>query len=286
MRTFSLTIATCLILAGLITGCGGKQTKKISADPLALLQQGSYQAARLAAEARGGNSPTDRAVIALSHVAEHPDAEAAGRAVKALAARATEAESIAAASEMLAILSDLPALRDEERATLCAEIALGATGRGPFATAEQRANDAEPKARTDLAIAILERLRAIIAGAAELQTARILTLWNGCFTLTGGAMTGADDLQSWRLYACVAGLAVAVEAIAPTSDLAEAVLSSAVAAVEASPLLSVAVRCDLSSPFDALRAALSRKRDLGARLERAVEKSLGCSRGQYAPKPQ
>jgi hypothetical protein len=57
-----------------------------------------------------------------------------------------------------------------------------------------------------------------------------------------------------------------------------------VAAVEANPGLAVPVRCDLGSPFDALRGALVRERDLGGRLERAVAASLGCTRGQYAPR--
>ena len=283
MRTLRQMLPLLLALAA--AACGGRQAKTLSTDPSALLRRGDYAAARLAAEARGGRSSTDRAVIALTHIAEHPDAEAAVRAVKALAAGATEADSVAAATEMLAILSDLPSLLDEARSLLAAEIALGADGRGPYASTERRAGDGPQGPRTDLAIAILERLRSVIALEKELPAARVLVLWNGCFALLGGAMKGADDGQSWRLYMAVAGLAAAVEGAAPTSDLAEALLTSAVATVEANPLLAVAVRCDLSSPFDALRAALSRKRDLGARLERAVEKALGCSRGRYAPEP-
>jgi hypothetical protein len=59
-----------------------------------------------------------------------------------------------------------------------------------------------------------------------------------------------------------------------------------VAAVEANPAVTVAVRCDLSSPFDALRVALTHARDLNGRLERAVAPALGCTLGTYAPRPQ
>ena len=66
MRAPRLAIAACTLAALCTVGCGGAQREKISIEPLVLLQNGSYRAARLAAEARGAKSPQDRAVIALS----------------------------------------------------------------------------------------------------------------------------------------------------------------------------------------------------------------------------
>jgi len=285
MRTASCAIVLSLFAAVFSCGCGGAQKEKSPNDPVALLESGNYRAARIAAITRGATSPTDRAVIALSHIGEHPDAEAATRSVQALSRDATEHEAIEASAEMLALLSNLNALLDDERSQLAAEIALGAAGHGPLAASNARKSDALPVERFDLAITVLERLRTALSAAKELSSPRVLAIWNGCYTLLGGAMKGADDYDSWRLYLNVGGLAVIVSDTTPGTDLADALLTSTVVAVETSPLLAVAVRCDLASPFDALRAAIVHKRALAARLERAVEKALACSRGRYAPEP-
>jgi hypothetical protein len=273
-----------LALAALLAACGGAQERGPIADPRELLGRGEYVAARLAALARGGDAPADRAVIALSLIAEHPDREAAARAVDALAKGGARDAAVRAAIEMLAIYPTAPDCADAERALLAAEIGLGAAGLGPLA-AGSAASASGGAGDFDLGTAILERLRLGLAGAGAIETARLLAIWNGCFSLLGGSMRGPTDAQGWALYENLGGLAALVGKAAPDTALARALLASAVAAVEANPALTTAVRCDLGSPFDDLRTALTYDRDLLGRLERAVAQALGCTRGRYAPRP-
>lgn len=284
MRRFAGTLLAAALAGSLPVGCGGPQGAGLPTDPVELFSAGDYRAARLAAKARGGTNPTDRAVIALSFLAENADEEARSSAVTALREGASEAEAIAASEEMLDLFAATPKLVDEERSLLVLESAIGATGPGP-AGSPPRIEDAADGSRTELAISLLERLRFCLGGASEFSTGRVLAIWNGCFGLLRGEMKGSSEYRSWQLYLNVAGLAVIVSEAAPVSDLERALLSSTVAAVEASPLLAPAVRCDLSSPVDELRAALFRAPELNARFERAIEKALGCSRGRYAPEP-
>jgi len=272
-------------LAASCLACGAAQERGPTTDPKELLARGDYVAARLAAEARGGDAASDRAVIALSRIAEHPDREAATLSVKALAGGATRELAAQAAVEMLALYTTAPGCTGDERALLAAEIALGATGLGPIAAAPNPAG-AKGAPEFGLAVSIIERLKLGLEGSRELETARVLAIWNGCFTLLGGSMKGATDLEAWLLIANLGGLAAMIADAAPTSDLARALLASSVAAIEENPAVAVAVRCDLSSPFDALRAALTHERDLAGRLERAVADSVGCTRGRYAPSPE
>jgi len=277
-------LVAAIALAACLGSCGGAQDRGPTTDPRELLGRGDYTAARLAAQARGGDTPSDRAVIALSFIAEHPDREAAVRSVEALVAGASRELAVQAAAETLALYSSAPDCTDDERALLAAEIALGAAGLGPIA-AEPAPAGAAGVVDFDLAVSIIERLKLGLAISKELETARLLAIWNGCFALLGGSMKGPTDVQAWTLFANLGGLAAMVSDAAPASDLARALLASSVAAVEANPMVTVAVRCDLSSPFDALRAALTHERDLNGRLERAVVKALGCTRGTYAPRP-
>jgi len=184
---------------------------------------------------------------------------------------------------MLALYPTAPDLAGGERAQLACETALGATGLGPVAAAPASAGSAID-ADFDLAVAILERLKIGLAEGGAFDTARVLAIWNGCFELLGRAMKGATDLDAWLLYSSLGALAVLVAEAAPMSELARALLASTVAAVEENPGLAVPVRCDLSSPFDALRAALTHERDLLGRLERAVAPAMGCTLGRYAPR--
>src|SRR5512137_2776974 len=118
-------------LAASCAACGAAQDRGPTLDPKELLARGDYTAARLAAEARGGDAPSDRAVIALSHIAEHPDREAAASSVKALSRGGDRELAVKAAVEMLALYTSAPDCTDDERALLAAEIALGAIGLPP-----------------------------------------------------------------------------------------------------------------------------------------------------------
>ncbi|MCK9462032.1 MAG: hypothetical protein M0R80_20570 [Proteobacteria bacterium] len=273
----------CLAAAAACLACGAAQDQGSAPDPKELLGRGDYAAARLAAEAKGGTDPSDRAVIALSHIAERPDRAAAAEAVKALSRGAARPLAAEAAAEMLALYPTAPDCADGKRALLAAEIALGALGMGPVA-AQPPPEGSKGASEAALAVAIVERLRLGLAGAEAFDGSRVLAVWNGCITLLGRSMRAPTDPDAWLLFVNLSGLAVLVTAAAPTSDLSRALLESSVTAVEANPGISVAVRCDLGSPFDELRAALTRARDLGGRLERAVAASLGCTRGQYAPR--
>ena len=74
--------------------------------------------------------------------------------------------------------------------------------------------------------------------------------------------TGENDLLAWKLYSAIGGLGVSLDAAARDSDLTKVVLRSAVEVVEQNPNITTAVRCDLATPFDGLRAALTYDREL------------------------
>ncbi|MDJ0763799.1 MAG: hypothetical protein QNJ97_12525 [Myxococcota bacterium] len=271
-----------VLLSFLFIGCGGAQIRE-GADPLALLRQGRFAEARSVAEHRGVADPTMRAVVALSLVAETPKPSRGAKAVVALAEGTNEIGAAAAAVEMLDLAFTIEKPISTEAAMLISEAALGSVGYGPL-KAETVPSLPPGMASRALGTAVLERVFFALDGSnAAVDLNRLLTIWNSCFTLGGGSAAAEDEVQAWRLFRSIGGLAVIVEGVAPDSDLSKVLLAAAVAVVESNPNIAIAARCDLASPFDQLKMAVAHNRNLLGRLEGAVVAATGCTRGTYAP---
>jgi len=270
------------LLATALIGCGGAQAPG-DRGPVDLLLSGDWEGARAAVEERGTDSPEDRAVVALSHLAQSPGRASATVAVGVLSAGPDAAVAEAGAADMLELLARLDLPAEEELPLLAVETALGAVGLGPLARSSPTGSAVGPASR-DLAVAVLERLSTWArSSSAAPSPARLLDAWNGAYTLLGGSpvLQGAPD--AWRLYSAVGWLAVMAAESDPDAGLSGVLLDFAVGVVEGNESIVVAVRCDISSPFDRLRPAIARDRKLLGRLERAVASASGCSRGTYAP---
>jgi hypothetical protein len=281
--TSAILTGGMLLMAALLSCCGGPQ-QVAKADPVALLAAGRYADARAAAEAGSGDPVLDRAVIALSRLAEDPTKPGAAQALDTLLAHGNAVAATATADRMLGLIGSLPKPAQDDVSMPAAEVALAAAGKGPLARSQSGPVPGSEVSRS-LATSVLARLQIWLAeSAAAPNPERLLRAWNGSYTLLGGSMDTGNPVQAWKLYTALAGLAVILDDTARDSDLTKVLLRSTVEVVEQNPEITIAVRCDLASPFDKLRAALTYDRDLLGRLERSVADAVGCSRGKYAPK--
>jgi hypothetical protein len=263
-------------------GCGGAGVGQAD-DPLALLSEGRYAEARATILERGMTAPRDRAIVAVSLVAENPSQAAGEEAVKALSEGTSGVGAAAAAADMLEIAFEIPPIENVEFSIVLVETAVGAVGQGPYAPATAPVMPVGAASRA-LAVSVLERIYLALAGRQILvDFDRILEIWNACYSLTGGATEAADDVEAWRMFHSLGGLAVIINDAAPDSDLAGVLLGASVSVLERNPSIAIAARCDLSSPFEGLKQAVAYKRRLLVRLEGAVAAATGCTRGTYAP---
>jgi hypothetical protein len=272
-----------LIAAAWLLGCGGAQQVE-KADPVSLLAAGRYAEARSAAKADTGDQVLNRAVVALSYLAESEEPAATERSLASLLEDGGAIASAAAADEMLVLVSRLPADVPDGLSLTAVEVALAAAGRGPLVKVQAGPEPGSDVARS-LAASVLDRLHLWLASGGDTpDPQRLLDAWNGSYSLLGGSMhTGDNAWLAWKLYMAIAGLAVVLDDIARDSDLTKVVLRSAVEVVEQNPDITTAVRCDLASPLVELRAALAYDRALSGRLERALAEATGCTRGKFAP---
>ncbi|MDD5306962.1 MAG: hypothetical protein PHU25_06525 [Deltaproteobacteria bacterium] len=280
----ALEWAVCAALAMGLTSCGGAQVKG-RPDPLPLLAAGKYKEARAAAlviEADGNAPPVNTAILALTFIAEPRGPGGGIDAAKALAARGGDHAALAGV-EMVALTPKVPIPWDVDQSLLLVEAVLGGVGQGSYAPKPPpRAGDAG-KLR-ELAVSLLETVSFAMSRADRpVSMDRMLDIWNGSFACLGGSLRGADAKQAWRLYRSLVSLALVLNRNEPAAELSKALLGSTVGAIEENPDISVAAKCDEASPFDELREAVRRDRDLRTRLETAVAAAAGCSRGFYAP---
>ncbi len=274
-----IPISIFVFLFALFAGCGGSQKGAVS-DPVELLKAGKANEAREAAELATLSPEMKAAVIALSYIIEQRHKEATAALRKPLG----EYHSMAAATAMLETAKLLP----ENVLTLSSlstvETALGAIGLGPSAPAGSKPISSIGPASREIAVLILERIAVIVeAPDSSISSAKLLVLWNGCFHLDGGNFRGKDDAQAWRMFTSIALIAIFADKVFRGEDLTLALLGAAVSVVESNTGIQTAVRCDLASPFDALKKAVAYNRPLLGRLEFAVKDSVGCTRGTYSP---
>jgi hypothetical protein len=184
---------------------------------------------------------------------------------------------------MLALIAELPPPVAPEVRLVASEAALGAVSFGPLAP-ETTPSITIGVATRDLAADVLDQIAtALAAPDAAVSSGRLLALWNACYSLDGGEFAAETDVDAWRLFGSIGGIALFIARAEPTSDLANALLGAAVTTIETNPSIAVPARCDLASPYEDLRAAMAHKRELLARLEKAVADAAGCTRGTYAP---
>jgi hypothetical protein len=114
----------------LIAACGARSLveKKI---PRELLLEGRFTEARAAALEAGLDDQTNRAIVALSHIAEAPTADSARKAVSVLADDARNVRAAATALEMLALAHEIPQPVAPEVSMLLAEAWPWPCWRGP-----------------------------------------------------------------------------------------------------------------------------------------------------------
>jgi hypothetical protein len=279
----AVTTAVPMILLIFFTqlSCGSRQHSTHS-DPLSLLKQGRYPEARVAAVAAGLDDDTNRAIAALTYIADAPVKSSALLSVKTLSEDVGGVRSAAVATQMLSFIFELPSV-SPELSILAAETALGAVSYGPFSPGTQPTLTVGAASR-DLSAAVLERVAVVLSSPdITMDRQRLLKIWNVCYSLDGGAFEAMGEYQAWRLFTSISGIGLFLSRSDPTGDLTNALLSAAVTVIEANPTIVVAARCDLSSPIDDLRKALSYNLDMLKRLENAVSEATGCSRGTYAP---
>lgn len=271
-----------LALVATLTACGGRQSGG-RGDPVELLRQGRYAEARALARKETPLDQRSRAIVALTLVAEAPTPERGKKAVATLTQEARNVRAAAVASEMLDIAFELPPTTEGETSLSLAEVALGATCYGPYAANTQPSITVGAASR-ELALAVLERTAIGLSDiSTPVEEARLLAIWNACFSLSGGAFESSDNVFAWRLYKAIATLGIFVFQNTSDSDFAKVLVSAAVNVVVANPDIAVPVRCDLGSPFDGLKKALMYNRSEMYRLENAVKDAAGCTRGDYAP---
>ncbi len=275
---FLSVVVPCLMLLG----CGGAQEKR-GADPIALLAEGRYAEARAIALSRGTKEPNNRAIVAISLVAEKPDASTCKKAVTALTDGINGVGAAAGAVDMLELAFHLPRPIPIEVSVALAETALGSVGQGPFAPSMVPAMSVGAASR-GLAVGVLERVHLAFEESDKvLESSRLLAIWNSCFILNGGSMEALDERDAWRMFQSIGGLAIIQSKLARDSDFAIVLLTAAVSVLENNPGIAIAARCDLASPFDGLKTALAYDMKLLGKLELAVAAATGCTRGTYAP---
>lgn len=273
-----------LLAAVLFVGCAGSQPSP-SEDARALLIEGRFAEARKAALRQGDRSPENRGIIALATLARSPTSTGATEAVIALTEGASGVGATVAAAQLLTLTGELQAPPNSDLAVLIAEAALGGAGQGPY-TPKGTLPIPVGTATRQVASKTLERMFLSLAvGEMTIDTKRLLRIWNGCFTLLGGVLETPDDATAWSLFRSIGGLAIVLHNGAPDDELAQVLLRSAVAVIESNPSIALAARCDLATPFDALRTSIKQDRALARQLEQAVASAAGCSRGTHAPAP-
>jgi hypothetical protein len=280
-----LTSVMTVALGVALLSCGGRQAGGTD-DPIALLRQGLYKEARAAARKQDPPDQTSLAIVALTYIAEKPLSESGEKAVAILTKELGDVRAAAAATEMLGVAFELPEPVDPEVSLLLAEAALGAASYGPFAPATNPSITVGAASR-DLALSVLERV-GLALSESEIATAtsRLLTIWNSCFSLTAGSFEARDTAHAWRLFLSISRMALFVSRAEPGEDLANVLLNASVTVIEANRDIVVAARCDLASPYEALKKAMAYNRGNLARLEKAVADAAGCTRGIYAPESQ
>jgi hypothetical protein len=285
MRLLSaIRILAILLGFGLAIGCGAR-AKARKAAPHELLKQGRYAEARAAVLAKNDRTPKDRAVFAAALIAETPSTDNAEQAIEAMSTGAGDEDIASAATKLLKFAYEIRQPLDTETSFIFAEVAIGALGHGPLAPSTEQIYVEETNRR--VGIAALDRVRSAISETtATFNTSRIHTIWNGCFALLGSQLEATDDFEAWEMFQNIGGIAAVVQRALPNSALGTALLDAAIIVLEINPEISIAAKCDLGSPYDALRAALAHDRSRAGRFELAVSGAVGCTRGTYAPEPR
>jgi len=275
-------------LVVLAASCGAPEVE-VTVNPRSLMQKGRFKEARqiLMEQEKGNPTPEGQALIALSFVAEQPDAGSRDQAKRVL----KSAMNLGSTGEVLLAMCDeadvMPFATDLLVATFLVEAALGSVGLEPGKPAGVTDEmDAETRQRTGT------RLTNILATSVEqhkdiLPVGRIHALWKSALVLISD---NSSELEfkgrpkfAFQTYLAQARLSSIIGLAAQGSMQASEMLEITVRIIESNESIRVSVECDLRSPVNTLRKALAYDRPRLSRLEKALEKAKGCTRGTYDP---
>jgi len=225
-------------------------------------------------------------MIALATLARKPAVATAQKVALQLHEGAVAGYTALSAVAMLELAAELPTPPRADFDLMLCEAALGALGSGRLA-AGRPLDGLDPSIALRLVIVLLERLNIqVSATQGDYPMTRVLDVWNGCYSLIGDNAMIASDQEIWRLYLNVASLSVLLWNKEKRDSFSDALVTFTIRVIKTNPTIAVAARCDLSSPYDKLRAAIAGRRDLVKPLEEAVAIATGCSPGRYAPEEE
>ena len=160
---------------------------------------------------------------------------------------------------------------------------LGAGGYGPVASGSAIA----PKTAESqqLVIDFLHfAVEAYFNNQSGAELAELVEVWQGCQYLLGGSYSAQNEYLAWQLFSALADFGLVVFDPFNKTDFGYEVMKAAITCLEQNGAIAVAAKCDLGSPYEKLKDALSKDTALLGPMERAVSVATGCTRGKYAPK--
>ncbi|MBN2718025.1 MAG: hypothetical protein JXX14_19405 [Deltaproteobacteria bacterium] len=276
---FAWTVGTILIFA--VTACKTPPTQT-ALDVATLISEGNC--VEIQAQLTGAHlSANEKGALAVCALVQNSDETGQQRALKFIASDDSTATLTQAKFTLsLAVLYPSPTA-DFQLAVL--RTVLGASGFGPISSDSVIA----PKTTEGQQLAIHLLRYAIDAYFNNSSGARLddlVELWNGCQYLLGDTYSVESDYWAWQLFTALAELGLNVFDPFNKTDFGYAVMKATVTALEQNGAIAVAAKCDLGSPYERLKSALSKDTALLGPMERAVSVATGCSRGKYAPEEQ
>jgi hypothetical protein len=276
--------AVCAVL--IINGCGAAQ-KTGPADFYSLAAAGDCAGIKTRVN-KDVLSDDERGALALCVLAEGNGADVSAQKAVKILSKGTKGPVFwtAGAEKMIKYARIFPG-RDHQFNLQVIRTALGAAGSGPFKiTISPEPGSEAGKALAAVVLGFLADILDSAAGSSPVSVLpqnQLVEIWNGTYSLLGGSVQTNSALFAWQLYMGLTRVALRMWNPLEHNDFSFLLINTAIEVVENNPQIAVAVKCDLSSPYEQLRSEVSAKVDLLGRLERAVSAATGCSRGRYAP---
>ncbi|MBN2804036.1 MAG: hypothetical protein JXR91_13160 [Deltaproteobacteria bacterium] len=277
-------ISTFFICAG----CGAPQ-KAAETDFKLLLSNGDCSKATAELSSKSFLNDEEKAIVAICSILQDDTETAAGEtggsqknAVKIIVDNKNPVSNAAAAKYLIEYSKIIPPQSFNVNIKILLT-ALGAAGYGPYKTSvaiEEGSNISK-----DLATDVIEQLSLFLNNldSQYVNTNGIIEVWNGTYSLLGGSVQTDSVKEAWRLFTSLANIAIVMFNPKTMEEFETILIKTAIEAVEKNPQISVAVKCDLSSPYQNFKGIVSKKQELLGSLERAVSSATGCTPGRYAP---
>lgn len=266
-----------ICIALLVIACG-KPATQTAADITTLIKAGNCDEiqARFGTDAQGAKQ---RGALAVCGVAI-----TAGDAGKQIALKQIRNTSVSRIVEnsvaFLSLATRFPGPHPFFRSQVT-EVVFGASGFGPLAdTTSVPPQSAQAQ---QLVVALLQFSVEMYFQQSGGNMNDLAVIWSGCEYLLGNSYTAASDYLAWQLFTALAELALNVWDPLNKTEFGHTLMQATLSTLVQNGTISAAARCDLGSPYERLKAALSKDTALLGPLERAVAVATGCTRGKYAP---